>query len=133
MDTDKEEKINDIEELLKKIGIKYRKVSKEELEAMKDRLVPKEELIKQIDERIEYLNKRDELIELGKSLLDITPENEENLKIEELKDDNAIYMYEKLRGGESIIMGLDGSYLLFPSSTDFDIAIEDFRNGTRSN
>ena len=53
MDTDKEEKINDIEELLKKIGIKYRKVSKEELEAMKDRLVTKEELIKHIDERRE--------------------------------------------------------------------------------
>lgn len=96
-----------------------------------------ENLVKHIDQKIAELDAqekksvtKDEKIKIGKDILKVTDEN--NLKIVELDTDKAIYMYEENRGGNSIIVGEDGSFLFFASSVDFSKALEEFRNGKRS-
>ena len=77
---------------------------------------------------------KDEQIKIGKNILSTYMEcPEESLTITELAEDSAIYISQPIRGGGSIIVASDGSYLFFNSSISFDEALEEFRKGRRSN
>ena len=75
---------------------------------------------------------KDEQIKIGKNILSTYMEcPEESLTITELTEDNTIYISQPIRGGGSIIVASDGSYLFFNSSISFDEALEEFRKGRR--
>ncbi len=82
---------------------------------------------------MENNNLREKLIEKGKELLKVSPGNDSTFKVKDLKEDNAIYMYQKFRGGGGLIMDYNGDYLFFASCVNFNDALEKFREGKRSN
>ena len=63
-----------------------------------------------------------------------------NIPIEELKnnykildEDNATYFWQTTRGGNSIIVSENGSYLTATSSVSFERHLSEFRKGRRNN
>ena len=63
-----------------------------------------------------------------------------NIPIEELKnnykildEDNATYFWQTTRGGNSIIVSENGSYLTATSSVNFKRHLSEFRKGRRNN
>ena len=68
----------------------------------------------------------EELIELGKTIL------KNDVHYKELPEDNAIYMWENIRGGIGIIIGEDKSYLTATSSVNFERHLKEYRSGRRN-
>ena len=68
----------------------------------------------------------EELIELGKTIL------KNDVHYKELPEDNAIYMWENIRGGIAIIIGEDKSYLTATSSVNFERHLNEYRSGRRN-
>lgn len=68
----------------------------------------------------------EELIELGKTIL------KNDVHYKELPEDNAIYMWENIRGGIGIIIGEDKSYLTATSSVNFERHLNEYRSGRRN-
>ena len=69
----------------------------------------------------------EELIELGKTML------KNDVHYKELPEDNAIYMWENIRGGIGIIIGEDKSYLTATSGVNFEDHLKKYREGKRNN
>ena len=68
----------------------------------------------------------EELVELGKTIL------KNDVHYKELPEDNAIYMWENIRGGIGIIIGEDKSYLTATSSVNFERHLNEYRSGRRN-
>ncbi len=68
----------------------------------------------------------EELVELGKKIL------KNDVHYKELPEDNAIYMWENIRGGIAIIIGEDKSYLTATSSVNFERHLNEYRRGRRN-
>ena len=64
-------------------------------------------------------------------ILDVSVE-ELNNNSKKLDDINATYYWNPIRGGISIIVAEDGSYLAATSGVNFDTLLEEFKKGRRN-
>jgi hypothetical protein len=73
----------------------------------------------------------EEQIKLAAKLLHLPIEKaKQNSSV--IKENNAIYFSEPVKGGRSLIVGLDGTVLFANSSVGYSRHIEEFNNGRRT-
>jgi hypothetical protein len=72
------------------------------------------------------------LVSLASKYLSV-PVGELRKNTKELPEIGAVYFWESVRGGGSILVGIDGSVLYAISAVSFDDHVDAFKDGRRTN
>ena len=75
---------------------------------------------------------QDELVAIATAYFGALSDDTTELVVKPIPEDDAVCVYQPVRGGGSIFVARDGSALFVGSSLDFDRGLAEFRNGRRT-